>query len=220
MLAGPGISPARSARQVNGVLTAVRGMVVHAVAAGQAPGHLVPLLYEVADDRDLPGQARGDDGRMSWRLRARHRLREPETRVDRASDEEIVALLRACLLARDRLIVLLMARAGLRCGEPCGLRRSDVHLLADSGSYGTRHSGHHGSDRRRVAFSMRRAKTADSARSRRARLPRLGRMLSNRYRSGAHSRSPRRHTPNSARNFPRKRPGQNPVFSSGPGTRP
>ena len=52
--------------------------------------------------------------------------------MDRASDEEIVALLRACLSARDRLIVLLMARAGLRRGELCGLRRSDVHLLADS----------------------------------------------------------------------------------------
>lgn len=132
VLSGPGSAPVRSARRVNGVLTAVRGMVTHAAAAGQAPGDLVPLLYEVADDRDLPDQARGDDGRMSWRLRARHRLREPETRVDRASDEEIVALLSACLSARDRLIVLLMARAGLRCGELCGLRRSDVHLLADS----------------------------------------------------------------------------------------
>ena len=131
VLAGPGAAPARSASRVNGVLTAVRGMVVHAAAAGQAPGHLVPLLYEVADDRDLPDQAR-DDGPMSWRLRARHRLREPETQVDRASDAEIVALLRACLSARDRLVVLLMARAGLRCGEMCGLRRSDVHLLTDS----------------------------------------------------------------------------------------
>ena len=46
-------------------------------------------------------------------MRARHRLREPETPVDRASDEEIVALLGACRSARDRLIVLVMARAGL-----------------------------------------------------------------------------------------------------------
>jgi site-specific recombinase XerD len=52
--------------------------------------------------------------------------------VDRASDEEIVALLGGCCSARDRLIVLLMARAGLRRGEMCGLRRSDVHLLLDS----------------------------------------------------------------------------------------
>jgi integrase len=132
VLAGPGVAPVRGARRINGVLTAVRQMVVHAVAAGQAPGQLVPLLYEVAADRDLPEQARDADGRMDWRLRARHRLHEPEAPVDRASDAQIVALLKACRSARDRLIVLLMARAGLRRGEVCGLRRSDLHLLADS----------------------------------------------------------------------------------------
>jgi integrase len=132
VLAGPGVAPVRSARRVNGVLTAVRSMVVHAVAAGQAGGDLLPLLYEVADDRDLPQAARDADGRMAWRLRARHRLHEPERPVDRASDEQVVALLKACRSARDRLIVLLMARGGLRRGELCGLRRSDVHLVADS----------------------------------------------------------------------------------------
>jgi len=132
VLAGPGSPPARGARRVNGVLTAVRGMVVHAVAAGQADGDLVTLLYEVADDRDLPDAARGEDGGMGRRMRARHRVHEPQSPVDRASDAEIVALLQACLSARDRLIVLLMARAGLRRGELSGLRRSDVHLLADS----------------------------------------------------------------------------------------
>ena len=61
---------------------------------------------------------------MAWRMRARHRLHEPEPIVDRAGDEEIVALLRACRSARDRLIVLLLSRAGLRRGELCVLRRS------------------------------------------------------------------------------------------------
>lgn len=132
LLLGPGREPVRGARRVNAVLVAVRGFVVHAVTSGQAPAGLMPLLYELADDRDLPEQARHEDGRMAWRMRARHRLHEPETAVDRASDEEIVALLHGCRSARDRLVVLLMARAGLRRGELCGLRRSDVHLLLDS----------------------------------------------------------------------------------------
>src|SRR6478672_8284304 len=123
VLQGPGADAARCPSRINAVLTAVRGMVVHAVATGNGPAGLVSMLYEVADDRDLPAEARGDDGRLAWRMRARHRLREPETAVDRASDEQIVALLRACRSARDRLIVLLLARAGLRRGELCGLRR-------------------------------------------------------------------------------------------------
>ena len=138
VLAGPGAAAARSARRVNQVLTAVRGMVVHAAAEGAAPGHLVQALYELADDRDLPAAARPRGGGSGWRMRARHRLREPETPVDRASNEDVVALLRACCSARDRLIVLLMARAGLRRGEVVGLRRSDVHLLTDSTALGCR----------------------------------------------------------------------------------
>jgi integrase/recombinase XerD len=131
VVAGPGAA-VRCPSRINGVLTAVRGMVVHAVAAGHGEPELVAMLYEVADDRDLPVEARGEDGRMAWRMRARHRLREPETTVERASDAQIVALLRSCRSARDRLIILLLARAGLRRGELCGLRRSDVHLLVDS----------------------------------------------------------------------------------------
>ena len=132
VLAGPGVAPVRGARRINAVLVAVRAMVVHAVATGQASGHLVPLLYEVAGGRDLPGAARGEGAGMAWRMRARHRLHEPERPVDRAADADIIAVLGACRSARDRLIVLLMARAGLRRAEVLGLRRSDVHLLLDS----------------------------------------------------------------------------------------
>ena len=113
VLAGPGVRPARSPSRINAVLSAVRAMVVHAVAAGEAPAYLVALLYEVADDRDLPEAARGEEGRMAWRLRARHRVHEPDAPVPRATDGDIVAVLRACRSARDRLIVLVMARAGL-----------------------------------------------------------------------------------------------------------
>jgi integrase/recombinase XerD len=132
VLAGPGVAPVRGPRRVNAVLAAVRGLVVHAVTAGAAPGRLLPMVYELADDRDLPAPVRGEDSGIGWRLRARHRVRVAESRVDRASDAEIVAVLRACRNARDRLVVLLLVRAGLRRGEAAGLRRRDVHLLLDS----------------------------------------------------------------------------------------
>ncbi len=143
VVAGPGAKPARSAGRVNAVLVAVRAMVVHAVTTNQAPAGLVGLLYEVADDRDLPPEARGDGERMAWRLRARHRVHEPDVAVGRASDEDIVALLRACRSARDRLVVVLLARAGLRRGELCGLRRCDVHLAGSSGVVGCEVAGAH-----------------------------------------------------------------------------
>jgi hypothetical protein len=82
VMAGPGSRPVREARRVNVVLTAVRGFVSHAVSSGTAPATLMPLLYELADDRGLPEAARREDGRMPWRLRARHRLREPEATVN------------------------------------------------------------------------------------------------------------------------------------------
>jgi integrase/recombinase XerD len=89
----------RLGRRINGVLTAVRAMVVHAVSSGQADGHLLPLLYEVAENHDLPEAARAEDGRMAWRMRARHRVHEPERPVEGASYDDIVALLRAAARA-------------------------------------------------------------------------------------------------------------------------
>ena len=115
VLAGPGTVPVRSARRVNAVLTAVRGMIVHAVTEGTAPGRLMRLLFEVADDADLPAAVRGEEGSTGWRVRARHRLHEAERPVGRAADADIVALLGGCCSARDRLIVLLMARRGPGC---------------------------------------------------------------------------------------------------------
>jgi site-specific recombinase XerD len=140
---GPGARPARGERRVNRVLVAMRGFLMFAVNCGEAPQWVTSQLFEVADTRSLPLEAQGEGTGLSYRMRARHQVKEPDTAVDRASDEEIVALLGACLSARDRLIVLLLSRAGLRRGEAAGLRRSDLHLLPDNRALGCGTAGAH-----------------------------------------------------------------------------
>ncbi|WP_329448300.1 tyrosine-type recombinase/integrase (plasmid) [Streptomyces sp. NBC_01426] len=125
---------------MNTVLAAIREFLKHQVAVGNAPTAVLGMLYEVAGDRDLPVEVRGEAVDYA---RARHRAAVPDEPVDRASDEEVLALLRACRTARDRLIVLLMARAGLRRGEAAGLRREDIHFLVDARHLGCSVPGSH-----------------------------------------------------------------------------
>lgn len=140
---GPGAKPVRTEGRINRILVATRGFLVFAVSQGEAPQWMLGVLYELADGRDLPLVAQGEDARLVHRLRARHQLHTPETAVDRATDAEVVALFQQCRSARDRLIVLLLARVGLRRGEATGLRRSDLHLLPDSRALGCEVEGAH-----------------------------------------------------------------------------
>ncbi|MEE1806913.1 hypothetical protein [Streptomyces sp. BE133] len=141
--AGPGHRPVRGPRRVNTVLAGVREFLKYQVAVGNAPTALLSMLYEVADDRDLPAELRGETNGLRYYAKARHRAAVPDEPVDRASDAEVLALLRACRSARDRLIVLLMARAGLRRGEAVGLRREDIHFLVDARHLGCPVPGSH-----------------------------------------------------------------------------
>jgi integrase/recombinase XerD len=140
--------PVRGEGRVNCVLAAVREFFRHAVSAGLAGPGTLRALFEVADDRSLPAEARGE-GLVQARLRPRHRMREPERTAEAVSDEEILELLRACRNARDRFIVLALWRMGLRRGELAGLRREDVHFVPDATRLGCGVSGPHVHVRRR-----------------------------------------------------------------------
>ncbi|MDV6246715.1 tyrosine-type recombinase/integrase [Rhodococcus opacus] len=133
----------RGPRRINCVLAGVRGFLAFAVDHGHTPRGVLGQLYELADSQDLPAEARGEDGAWRLRMRARHRVPIVRQRPGRASDEDVLLLLRACLSARDRLLVLLLARAGLRRGEVVGLRREDVHFLLDSSALGCSFPGSH-----------------------------------------------------------------------------
>ena len=137
-----GSSGRRGPRRVNGVVGAVREFCKHAVASGAAPPALLAVLYEAGDDRWLPDEVRGEALTPRGIARARHRLPVAEEPVDRAAEAEVVALAQACRSARDRFIVLGLAR-GLRRGELVSLRREDVHFAADSTTLGCLVHGEH-----------------------------------------------------------------------------
>lgn len=149
-MVGPGIPQMRGPGRINRILAAVRGFLRHSVAVGNAPAEVLAMLFEVSDDRHLPVEARGENTALSYVTRPQHRLSEPEVRVDPATDEEVLALLAACRTARDRFIVIAMSRAGLRRGEVCGLRREDMHFVADASGLGCAMTGAHLHVRRRA----------------------------------------------------------------------
>jgi integrase/recombinase XerD len=123
----------RGARRVNAVLAAVREFFRHAVATGLADKAVLDALFDLAEDYDLPAEVRGDRAGLQLRSRPRYRLQEPQRVVDAASDEEVLALLRACRNARDRFIVLTLWRIGAssRRADWCPARgrslRSGLH---------------------------------------------------------------------------------------------
>jgi hypothetical protein len=119
-LSGPGAADVQGAGRINRILSAVRGFLRHGVVVGEVPASVLAMLYDITDDRHLPVEVRGEAAGLQYAARPRHRLSEPETEAGRASDAEVLGLLRACRSARDRFIVTAMARAGLRSGEAGG----------------------------------------------------------------------------------------------------
>jgi integrase/recombinase XerD len=133
----------RHPARINAVLVAVREFLKHAVASGDAPPSALSMLYEIGDDRWLPDELRGGRTGLRYIARSRHRLSVPERQADLATDADARALLRACRSARDRFIVVLLGRTGLRRGEAAGLRRPDMHMALDSTSVGCDVPGEH-----------------------------------------------------------------------------
>ena len=120
----------------------MREFCKHAVACEWTAPSLLGVLYQAGDDRWLPDEVRGESVTPRGIARPRHRLPEPHRPVRRASNAELVALLAACCSARDRFIVLALAR-GLRRGELVSLRREDVHFVLDATSLGCPVEGAH-----------------------------------------------------------------------------
>ncbi|GAA4028610.1 site-specific integrase [Streptomyces plumbiresistens] len=139
---GPGAEPVREPARIENILTGVRQFLLHGITTKTVPSAVMAQMYEVAESWDLPEQARGED-LTGYRMRPRHRVKVPRKKGERATDREIVELFLACHNARDRFIVLLLGRAGLRPGGAAGLRREDMHFMPDSTALGCPRKGSH-----------------------------------------------------------------------------
>ena len=139
---GRGHGRARSNDRVADVMSCVRSFYRFQVRQGQVPASVNQLLYEVVEPAA---------GSMPWLedlpavvARPVHTLRRSgESEPLMVSLEEYVAMMAAAGSVRDKLLVTVLALAGLRIGQALGLRRSDMHLMENSRAVGCALGGPH-----------------------------------------------------------------------------
>ncbi|MGO9958300.1 MAG: tyrosine-type recombinase/integrase [Solirubrobacteraceae bacterium] len=146
---GRGQGQLRSRERVNHILGSVRELYREAVARGVLDGEVLSALFRVERSFRLPTGV-VEDQQLTLHERPRHRLRVAKRgRPATASVEQFVGLMAACRTWRDRSILALLGRAGLRRGEAVTLRVSDVHLAESSSEVGCSEPGPHVHVRRR-----------------------------------------------------------------------
>ena len=139
---GRGCGAARSNDRVADVMSCVRSFYRFQVRDGSVPGSVNELFYDVVEPVG---------GSMPWLeqlpamvARPLHTLpRSGESEPRTASLEEYVAMMAAPGSLRDKLLISLLALAGLRIGQALGLRRSDLHLMENSRAVGCEVRGPH-----------------------------------------------------------------------------
>jgi integrase/recombinase XerD len=158
---GRGHGQLRSPERVNHILGSVRELYREAVARGMLDGEVLQALFCVERGYTMPvGVVEGQP--MALHERPRHRLREAKRgRPQTVSVEQFAALMGACHTWRDRSILALLGRAGLRRGEAVTLRMQDVHMADSSREVGCSEPGPHLHVRRREDLDGGAAKSLD-----------------------------------------------------------
>lgn len=134
----------RSGRSVDLMLTAVCEFLRFAAASGLAEPAVAAMLSERRHLRFVPsafdvgerGQFRSVRSRV---LRTRSAPLPPAT----FTVEQVESLHAATTTARDRFIVRVLSRCGVRVGELLGMRMEHLHFLPDSMPLGCRVPGAH-----------------------------------------------------------------------------
>lgn len=141
---GPYAGRVRDDDRVGAILATIRSFYKYAVSRSLLDASVLDALFEVGDDRWLPGELRSVDGPPRARLVPRHTLKRSRQSTPRmATEEEFLALVGAGEHWRDQFLVVLLWFTGLRIGQALGLRREDLHLASNSSVLGCAIDGPH-----------------------------------------------------------------------------
>jgi integrase len=158
---GRGRGQLRSPERVNHIVGSVRELYREAVARGLLEGEVLLALFRVERGFRLPAGVVEDEA-MAVHQRPRHRLRAAKRGRPRTVPfGQFAGLMAACRTWRDRSVLALLGRAGLRAGEAVTLRMADVHLARSSLEVGCSEPGRHLHVRRREDLDGGAAKSID-----------------------------------------------------------
>ncbi len=140
----------RDKRTANAILTTVTQFLRFCSLLGPVSTDLAALLTEPKQLRYMPASYDiGEDGQHATVEARTIRFKVSVPGYEYLTDEEISRLIEQASHARDRFLLFLLAVTGIRIGEALGLRREDMHLLANSKSLGCQVAGPHVHIRRR-----------------------------------------------------------------------
>jgi integrase/recombinase XerD len=139
---GRGVGEVRSPGRINDVLASVRSLYRYLIRRGTVEASVSRLLYDVAVP--AAGAAPWAEALPDAVLRPVHKLSPTgESSYEEVTLGEFVAMLSVPAPLRDKLLITVMALAGLRVNQALGLHRSDMHLMANSRAVGCAIEGPH-----------------------------------------------------------------------------
>ncbi|MFE5580206.1 tyrosine-type recombinase/integrase [Kitasatospora sp. NPDC056531] len=140
----------RSKKTANAVVTAVCEFFRFAAREGWVDPSIIARLSEPKYLGWLPpGFDTGEDGQFRQVKAKMIKFEVGEDPIEILRPEDADRLIKVALHARDRFLIALLSCTGIRIGEALGLRREDMHFLADSKMLGCHISGPHIHVRRR-----------------------------------------------------------------------
>jgi site-specific recombinase XerD len=134
----------RKDSSADAVLVTMTEFLRFGVGRNWVPARVADSLSQPRHLRFLPADLEtGEGGRFRQVQTRTLRFKTGEPGIECFTPEQVQLMIRLARNARDRFMVVLMRATGMRIGETLGMRREDIHLLADSRVLGCHVRGPH-----------------------------------------------------------------------------